>query len=137
MNLHTQPFVYRLRIRNDTGRDFVYVGGELRRGRWYRDGVDNRAPASIPAGSEIEAMGVWAPPGATSGYECRCVWADSSDGAEKTGEIAVAIRVPFLPGKNGAGLDVSGPYRVDGWTGLPKLGREFAQELTIREIVMF
>lgn len=135
MDLYSEPFVYRLRIRNDTRHDFIYAGGELRRGRWYRDGIDNLPPTTIPAGGEIEAMGIWTPKGSTSGYECRCVWADSSNDAEKTGEIAVAIRVPFLPGKNGAGLDVSGPYKVDGWTGLPKLGRKFAQKLTIREIV--
>lgn len=131
----TEPFVYRLRIRNLTSRNFVLEEKELRRGRWYRDGLDNKNPVGVEAGGEVEAFGIWAPPGSKTGYECRVVWRDSEDAEKKTGSVAVTVSVPFLPGKNRAGIDVSGPYRVEGWTGVPRLGREFGQTVTLREIV--
>lgn len=132
MNILNQKFTYRLRVRNATGRDFVYETGELRQGRWYRDGTDNRPPIGVPAGVEREVLGIWMPPSGKSGYECRCVWADDASPEQKTGGFALTLSVPFLMGKNAAGLDVHGPYRIEGWTGLPKIGREFSHTLTIR-----
>lgn len=133
--LRNDNFLYTLRIVNRTRRDLVCVEEELRYGRWRTGGVEDAHPVSVAAGGEGVAMGIWAPAKSTDGYACRCVWSDADDENKRTGYVAITVSVPFLPGKNSGGLDVSGPFGVEGWTGIPRIGHEFSHVLTVREIV--
>ncbi len=122
-----ETFVYRLTLVNRSLRDLIYAGGELRRGRWARDGEMDAKPVSVPPGGTREAMAIMGAPG--KGYACRCSWRLDGDAG---GSFALRVEVPFLPGKNKAGLDVSGALRVEGWTGIPTVGNVFSHTLIVR-----
>ncbi len=122
-----ETFVYRLTVVNRSLRDLLCTGGELQRGRWFRSGEKDAKPVSIPSGGTREAMAIAGAPG--KGYACLCAW--SLDG-EPAGSFALRIDVPFLPGKNKAGLDISGALRVEGWDGIPTVGNVFSHTLIVR-----
>lgn len=124
-----ETFVYRLTLANRSLYELTCTGGELRRGRWFRGGEKDARPASVSPGETVEAMAIMGAPG--KGYACLCAW-NLIGSAGAAGAISLRIDVPFLSGKNKAGLDVSGAVRVEGWTGIPTVGNVFSHELTIR-----
>lgn len=128
MQKHFEEFVYHLAIRNQTAYDLVLAKRQLTHGVWFREGVDHQEPIAVPAGAEVEAMGIRAASDAGKGYECRCVWELNADFA---GSMALHIAIPFVGGKNRAGLDVSGQIKVAGWTGVSVIGRRFSHTLAV------
>lgn len=133
MSAYPEGYTYRLTITNATFRDLVPVRAQLCWGLWWRDGVDGQAPIAVPAGATVEAMGIRATKSNSKGYECRCAWAARE--AEDPGEVALSVSVPLMAGGNRAGLDVSGSFKVSGWTGVSRLGHAFTHTLVVSSVL--
>lgn len=127
-----EPFVYRLHISNKTSHDLAVRSRQLAYGIWQTDGEDGNGPAGIPAGATVEALAIRAAADPRKGYEFRCAW--GTDESEPPGSLTLFVSVPFTGGRNRAGLDVSGPIRVQGWTGVSTIGHRFEHTLTITSI---
>lgn len=131
MSKHLEPYVYRLTLCNRTRQDLVFLKGQINRGVWCTGGVTGQAPLSVPAGATVEAMGIQASTVNPRGYECRCVWGEDPPSSDMRSEVALFVSVPLLGGNNRAGLDVSGRFKVEGWTGVSRIGHEFSHVLTV------
>lgn len=127
----TEPYLYRLVIANHTRRDLVPRDIQLRYGVWRRDGMDGAMPVIVPAGATVEALAIRAGTSPNKGYACRCAWIQEAAGGEPEGRLALFIGVPFMGGRNKAGLDVSGALAVSGWTGVSTIGHRFEHTLTV------
>ena len=121
-------YFYRLTIVNLTMRELVPAGVQIMRGVWYRGGVVGEAPVAVPPYGTAEVMGIRASASNTKGLECRCSWS----GGEDEGAVTLSVNIPLMAGGNRAGLDVSGRYRIEGWTGVSRLGHGFSHTLTVR-----
>jgi hypothetical protein len=131
MSRHLAPFIYKLRVVNQTLQELSVVDSQLVEGMWFRDGVDGQGPIAIPPWSDTEVLAIRALKSGTSGYHFKCTWGYDGKGDELPTRIAISINVPFLGGKNKAGLDSSSKYKIEGWTGIPLHGRQFDHTLTL------
>lgn len=128
MSDYPDGYFYRLTLANLTMRELVPVGMRIMRGVWFRGGVVGATPIAVPPGAVVEVMGIRASAGNAKGLECRCAWS----GGEEEGAVTLSVAIPLMAGGNRAGLDVSGRYRVEGWTGVSRLGNGFSHTLTVR-----
>lgn len=131
MSIHLEPFIFRLRIVNRTLSRLEVDMSQLLEGMWYRDGTDGEGPAAIPSWSDTEVLGIRALRSGTRGYAFECTWGCESEDGEPPTRIRLSVNVPFLGGKNKAGLDTSSRFKIEGWQGLPLYGHQFNQVLTL------
>jgi hypothetical protein len=125
-------WTFNFNINNQSGRELVTdkANYDLKWGYWYRDNVDDREPISVPAGKNIQALGIRAARGTWTGYECICTWRDNTDGPGNYGTISLSIDVPFS-GDNKSSCTGTGLYNIDGWTDLPKSGNSFVRSIIV------
>ncbi len=121
-----------LTVTNATDRDLEVTSSSVEWGSWYRDSVDNRAPCSIPTGRTLQALGIRAASGTSTGYECHAQWKDVVPGSGKSyGAVTLMIDVPYSAA-NSSSLTPAGATVVDGWTQLPSSGHDFSRSITVR-----
>jgi hypothetical protein len=128
-------WTFYLNINNQSGRELKTDGGNyhLNWGYWYRDNQDNRAPVSVAAGANIQALGIRAARGTATGYEFTCTWRDPTTDSDNFGTVDLHVNVPYS-GSNSSSLAVSGLYEQDGWKDLPSRGNSFVRSITIMVI---
>lgn len=97
-------------------------------GWWYRDGEYKNKPASVNPGETIQAFGLRASRGSSTGYEGSCTWSLPNN----LGRITLYVDVPYSA-KNTSTLTVSGPLVVDGWSDIAKSGHRFVRSITISD----
>lgn len=124
-------WTFYLTIANGTDRDLVLESSSLEWGLWYRNGVDDRGPCTVPAGQTIQALGIRAAKGTWTGYECHAEWRDTAPAGETSyGTVSVMVDVPFS-GSNASSLTKAGALRADGWLQLESDGHDFSRSIEV------
>ena len=131
MSIHLKPFIYKLRIVNRTLSALDVSMSLLIEGMWFRDGADGEGPVAVQPWSDAEVLGIRGLRSGTRGYAFECAWGCEGEGGEPPTRIRLAVTVPFLGGKNKAGLDTSSRFKIEGWNGIPLYGHAFEQVLTL------
>lgn len=134
MSAYPESYTYRLTIVNRTDRALEPVRRSLAWGLWWREGVDGQPPVAVPAGATVEALGIRASKSNAKGYECRCAWEAEGSSPNFPDAVTLSIAVPMMAGGNRAGLDVAGRLKVDGWTGVSRLGHAFEHTLVVSTV---
>lgn len=131
MRAYPDGYDYRLVISNRTVFELTPVGRELSWGLWWREGVDGRLPRAVPPGATLEVLGIRASKSNAKGCECRVTWEAAGTDPGFPDAVTLFVSLPIMASGNRAGLDVSGRLKVEGWTGVSRLGHSFSHMLTV------